>query len=271
MDRLLDTHAAVGPVLPFLRLDRRFVGQLLVKLEKDLFARDLGREQAQRQIRGLILGIEEGPGRQCHRRRRPGRRERRRCLSALTMKVRSNGSRAFSSEVRASRFSRGTTSILLRIRKRGARHSSAFDDRAGFRADATFGIDDQRHDIGVFRATPGGGHHGALQTALGDPEYARRITRITCARAPSARSAMAMPITRMRVVWTLGDTMLTFDPTMALTRVDLPALGAPTMATKPARVFDVVIARFTFPTGRLRPGVRPRACCRRAPAPAHAP
>ena len=47
---------------------------------------------------------------------------------------------------------------------------------------------------------------------------------------------MAMPITRMRVVCTLGETMLTLEPTSALTSVDLPALGAPTMATKPARV-----------------------------------
>ena len=47
---------------------------------------------------------------------------------------------------------------------------------------------------------------------------------------------MAMPITRMRVVCTLGDTIETFEPTSALTSVDLPALGAPTMAAKPARV-----------------------------------
>ena len=60
---------------------------------------------------------------------------------------------------------------------------------------------------------------------------------------------MAMPITRMRVVCTLGDTMLTFDPTMALTRVDLPALGAPTMATNPARVLGVVIAGSTVQEG----------------------
>ena len=61
-------------------------------------------------------------------------------------------------------------------------------------------------------------------------------TSTTCARPPSGRSVMAMPITRMRVVCTLGETMLTFEPTSALTSVDLPALGAPTMATKPARV-----------------------------------
>ena len=42
--------------------------------------------------------------------------------------------------------------------------------------------------------------------------------------------AIATPLTFMRVVWTLGVTMATFDPTSALVSVDLPALGAPMMA-----------------------------------------
>ena len=47
--------------------------------------------------------------------------------------------------------------------------------------------------------------------------------------------AIAMPRTGMRVVCTLGLTMATLEPTSALTRVDLPALGAPMMAQKPQR------------------------------------
>jgi len=38
---------------------------------------------------------------------------------------------------------------------------------------------------------------------------------------------------RLRVVWGLGETMATFWPTRVLTSVDLPALGRPTIATKP--------------------------------------
>ncbi len=45
----------------------------------------------------------------------------------------------------------------------------------------------------------------------------------------------AMPIRRTRVVCALALTMATFWPTSALTRVDLPALGAPTMAIRPQR------------------------------------
>src|SRR4051794_5307354 len=49
-------------------------------------------------------------------------------------------------------------------------------------------------------------------------------------------STMVIPITRRRVVWTLGETIETLVPTSWLSRVDLPTFGAPMMATKPARV-----------------------------------
>ena len=58
IDDLLDPHAAVLALFPFLGLDRGRIGQLLVKLQEELLARDLGREQAQRQVGGLVLGIE---------------------------------------------------------------------------------------------------------------------------------------------------------------------------------------------------------------------
>ena len=64
MDRLLDAHAAIGAVFPLLRLDGGLVGQFLMKLQKDLLARDLGRQQAKRQVGSLFLGLEERPGRQ---------------------------------------------------------------------------------------------------------------------------------------------------------------------------------------------------------------
>ena len=47
---------------------------------------------------------------------------------------------------------------------------------------------------------------------------------------------MVMPITRRRVVCTLGETIETLVPTSRLSRVDLPTLGAPMIATNPARV-----------------------------------
>src|SRR5204863_92544 len=48
-----------------------------------------------------------------------------------------------------------------------------------------------------------------------------------------------MPRIRARVVCTLRETMVTLEPTSALTSVDLPTLGAPISATKPQRVAPV--------------------------------
>src|ERR1700750_1772088 len=56
-------------------------------------------------------------------------------------------------------------------------------------------------------------------------------TRITC-----ALSSITMPRISARVVCTLRETMVTLEPTSALTSVDLPTLGAPISATKPQRV-----------------------------------
>src|SRR5581483_773570 len=46
----------------------------------------------------------------------------------------------------------------------------------------------------------------------------------------------AMPRIKVRVVCTLRETIATFAPTSALSRVDLPAFGAPISATKPQRL-----------------------------------
>jgi hypothetical protein len=48
--------------------------------------------------------------------------------------------------------------------------------------------------------------------------------------------SIAMPRIRARVVCTLRETIVTLEPTSALTSVDLPTLGAPISATKPQRV-----------------------------------
>src|SRR5450755_1828702 len=48
--------------------------------------------------------------------------------------------------------------------------------------------------------------------------------------------SMTMPRISARVVCTLRETMVTLEPTSALTRVDLPTLGAPISATKPQAV-----------------------------------
>src|SRR5262245_7312374 len=49
-----------------------------------------------------------------------------------------------------------------------------------------------------------------------------------------AGPSIAMPSTRARVVCTFRETIETFAPTRAFSSVDLPELGAPISATKPA-------------------------------------
>ena len=50
--------------------------------------------------------------------------------------------------------------------------------------------------------------------------------------------SITMPRISARVVCTLRETMVTLEPTSALTSVDLPTLGAPISATKPQRVAE---------------------------------
>src|SRR5437016_9893120 len=54
--------------------------------------------------------------------------------------------------------------------------------------------------------------------------------------------SITMPRIRARVVCTLRETIVTLEPTSALTSVDLPTLGAPISATKPQRVVAFAVA-----------------------------
>ncbi len=91
-------------------------------------------------------------------------------------------------------------------------------------------------------------------------------TKMTC-EGPT----IAMPRTSERVVCTLRLTIETLVPTSRLTRVDLPALVAPMMATKPQRVASsgsIALPPSTRPRGPgspSQPPARPRAALRPSP------
>ena len=55
----------------------------------------------------------------------------------------------------------------------------------------------------------------------------------SCQPAPAS---VATPRIARRVVWGRSETIATWVPTMALTRVDLPTFGRPASPTKPALV-----------------------------------
>src|SRR5215510_2142341 len=71
----------------------------------------------------------------------------------------------------------------------------------------------------------------------------------------------AMPRTGVRVVWTLRLTMLTLAPTSVLTRVDLPAFGAPMMAMKPQRVSGTGPTSLIGPSAYAFAGEGGHGCC----------
>ena len=133
-----------------------------------------------------------------------------------------------------------TRSILLSARNSGCwRSPSERDDPLDLGVHPRRGIDHQQDEVGILRAGPGRRDHRPVEPTLG-LEDARRVDQ------QDLRFAwMAMPISRARVVCALALTIATFCPTSALTSVDLPALGAPITATKPARVGISLIAVVT--------------------------
>ena len=77
-------------------------------------------------------------------------------------------------------------------------------------------------------------------------------TRSTC---DSAR--IRMPRTRNRVVWAFGETIESFAPVSRFISVDLPAFGAPTIATKPHRAGGGRLIETAERGGLPRPVVPP--------------
>jgi len=71
------------------------------------------------------------------------------------------------------------------------------------------------------------------------PRFMARLRALVCSvwkpgvstKTNWASSLVRMPVMRWRVVWALRETMEIFSPTRRLSRVDLPTLGRPTMAT----------------------------------------
>ncbi len=100
----------------------------------------------------------------------------------------------------------------------------------------SLGIDQHGNEIGVFGAFPRIADHRLIEPALLGSEDAGRVDEH-----------------KLRVLFALCCvTIEILVPTRRLTSVDLPALGAPMMATKPARGHSVPAE-----SGALRIGRRP--------------
>ncbi len=147
------------------------------------------------------------------------------------MKVSAKAIRSLAVLASASSFSRGTRSILFNTRILSWRTSASRFRIASASASIPALASSKTQTMSASCAP--------LQAV----ETMARSSRRRGAKIPGvstrmiwALSSITMPRIRARVVCTLRDTMVTLAPTSALTRVDLPTLGAPISATKPHRV-----------------------------------
>src|SRR5690242_4241105 len=86
--------------------------------------------------------------------------------------------------------------------------------------------------INARRSAPSAPLQAAATIARSSRRLGSKMPGVSTSRICASPSS-ATPINRVRVVCALGLTIATFCPTSALTSVDLPALGAPTTATRP--------------------------------------
>src|SRR5690242_9840628 len=147
------------------------------------------------------------------------------------MKVCSNFNRSLAACASASSFSRGMRSILFSTRIFGCA-----TDASLFRiASASSSIPALASSSTQTRSASCAPLQAVDTMARSSLRLGEKIpgvsTRISC-----ALSSITMPRISARVVCTLRETMVTLEPTSALTSVDLPTLGAPISATNPQRV-----------------------------------
>ena len=203
INRLLDADFAAAQFLPRLGLDRGLIGQFLVQPLEQFFARDLGGQLPHGRVRHLVRRIKPRTWR--HALGEPALRSATPSpVSAEIMKVESNLAFSLAILVSTSSVSRGTRSILLRIRIFvGFTSASRREQRFRLLVDPLARIDQHADQVGLMRAAPGRRHHGAVEPAL-RRENARRSTKMSCA-LPSERDAADQRARRLHLVRDDGD------------------------------------------------------------------
>src|SRR5260370_18405230 len=147
------------------------------------------------------------------------------------MTVPAKASRSLAALVSASSFSRGTRSILFRTRIFSCRTVASLVRMAS----ASSSMPSRASSSTQTRSASCAPLHAVDTMARSSRRFGEKIpgvsTRMIC-----ALFSITMPRITARVVCTLRETIVTLEPTSALTSVDLPTLGAPISATKPQRV-----------------------------------
>src|ERR1700716_50068 len=131
----------------------------------------------------------------------------------------------------ASSFSRGIRSILFSTRIFGCFTVASFVRIAS----ASSSIPALASSSTQTRSASCAPLHAVDTMARSNLRFGRKIPGVST-RMIWASFSITMPRISARVVCTLRETIVTLEPTSALTSVDLPTLGAPISATKPQRV-----------------------------------
>src|SRR6195952_2467012 len=147
------------------------------------------------------------------------------------MKVFSKVSRSLAALVSASNFSRATRSILLSTRIFSCRTVGSVVRMAS----ASSSIPARASSSTQTRSASCAPLQAVDTMARSSLRLGRKIPGVST-RMIWALLSITMPRISARVVCTLRETIVTLEPTSALTSVDLPTFGAPISATKPQLV-----------------------------------
>src|ERR1700694_1329242 len=147
------------------------------------------------------------------------------------MKVLANFRRSLAALASASSFSRGTRSILFSTRIFSCRTVASLVRIASASSSIPAFAASSAHT----RSASCAPLQAVYTMARSSLRLGRKIPGVST-RMIWALLSMTMPRISARVVCPLRETMVTLEPTSALTSVDLPTLGAPISATKPQRV-----------------------------------
>src|SRR5882724_2804076 len=151
--------------------------------------------------------------------------------SAAIMNVCANASRLLAVFASANSFSRGTRSILFRTRIFSWSTLAAF-----FRiASASSSMPALASSSTQTRSASCAPLQAVDTMARSSRRFGEKMPGVST-RMIWALFSITIPRISARVVCTLRETMVTLEPTSALTSVDLPTLGAPISATKPQAV-----------------------------------
>src|SRR5712671_2095823 len=147
------------------------------------------------------------------------------------MKVLAKLSRSLAALASASNFSRGTRSILFSTRILSWRTVATLVRIAS----ASSSMPSRASSSTQTRSASWAPLHAVDTMARSNLRFGKKIPGVST-RMIWALFSITMPRISARVVCTLRETIVTLEPTRALTSVDLPTLGAPISATKPQRV-----------------------------------